>query len=47
MEGALDREFTYQRMVESLQNGRLAWEDVCMVIVKLSAGKNTANVIWE
>ena len=45
MEGDGDMKLTNQRMIESLQNGRLVWEDVSMFIVELYGGMVTVNVI--
>ena len=44
MEGDGDIKLTYQRMMESLQNGRLVWEDVSMFIVEPLGGTLTMNV---
>ena len=40
-----DKRLTYQDMIESLQSGRMVWEDVCMFVVELSARKVSVNVI--
>ena len=46
LEGDGDMKLTFQRMIESLQNGRLVWEDVSMFIVELLRGMVTVNVIF-
>ena len=45
VEEDVDKKLTYLRMIESLRSGRLVWEDVCIFIVDLFAGKVTMNVI--
>ena len=44
-EADVDERVTYERLIQSLQNGRLVWEDVCMFVVKLHSRKVTVNVI--
>ena len=46
MEGDGDINLTYQRMIESLQNGRLVWEDVSIFIVEPPGGTVTMNVTF-
>ena len=36
-EGDVDERATYERVIRSLQNGSLVWEDVCMFVVQLFA----------
>lgn len=44
-EADVDERVTYERLIQSLQNGRLVWEDVCIFVVELYSRKVTVNVI--